>query len=168
MITDELEVEDVGCRSVVMDEGRKVVGVVGGQRKFAEDRPGRLAEQDGALALFETHPAVASQNNRVLHSTGRTDACPYCECTGGGVAMQELDAEPSGRRGEKGSRRPKTSPRTRRRVSFTDVRSSAALFHASPGVSGDECLGGAGVQEGYEAVAAGGGGSAMNFNPGGE
>ena len=43
MINGELKVEGVACRSVVMDEGSKVVGVVGGQRKFVEDRPGRLA-----------------------------------------------------------------------------------------------------------------------------
>ena len=151
MITVELEVEYVACRSVVMNEGRKAVAVVGGRRKFAEDRPGRLAGRDGVCALFKTHPTVASQKNTVLHSTARDDACSYCECSGGDVATQELDAEPNGRRGEKGSRLPEISPRTRRRVSFTNVRSSAALFHASPGVSGDECLGGAGVQEGYEA-----------------
>ena len=168
VITGELEVEDVGCWSVVMDERRKAVGVVGGQRKFTEDRPRRMAWQAGVCGLFETHPAFASQEKRVLHITAPNDACVYCECSGGGVAMQELDAKPNRRRGEKGSRLPKTSPRTRRRMSFADVRSSVALFHASPGFSGDEGLGGAGVQEGYVAVAAGDGGSASKFNPGGE
>ena len=42
------------------------------------------------------------------------------------------------------------------------------MFHASPGFSGDEGLGGAGVQESYKAVAGGGGGSAVYFNPGGK
>ena len=88
MVTVDLEVEYVGCRSVVMDEGRKVVGVVGCQRKFAEDRPGRFAGKVGACALFETHTAVASQKNRVLHSTARNDACQHRECSGGSVAMQ--------------------------------------------------------------------------------
>ena len=135
MITVELEVEHVGCRSVVMNEGRKAVGVMGGQRNFTEDRPGRFAGQDGVCALFETHPLVASQKNRVLHSAARNDACPYFECSGGGVAMQELDARPNGRGGEKGSRLSKTFLRTRRCVSFTDVRNSAALCHASLGLS---------------------------------
>ena len=98
MITGELEVEDVGYRSVVMDEGGKAVGVVGAQRKFAEDRPGRLA--------------------------GRWFMCVVLNAS-------------SCLRGEKGSRLPNTSPSTRRRVSFADVRSSVPLFHASLGFSGD-------------------------------
>ena len=56
----DIEVEDVGCRSVVMEEGWKSVGGVGDQLKFAEDRPERLAGQVGVCTLFETHPAVAS------------------------------------------------------------------------------------------------------------
>ena len=79
-----------------------------------------------------------------------------------------MGSERNGRRGKKRSRLPIISPEMRRRVSFADVISSAALFHASPGFSGDEGLGGAGVQEGYVAVAAGDGGSASKFNPGGE
>ena len=82
--------------------------------------------------------------------------------------MQKLDAEPDGNRGEEGGRFAETSPRTRRRVSFTGLRSSVVVLYAGPSFSGYECLWGAGILEGYEALAAGGGGSAVYFDPCGE
>ena len=63
--------------------------------------------------------------------------------------MQKLNAEPDGGRGEEGGRFAETSPRTRGRVSFADVRSGVVVPHASPGFGGDKRLWRVGVQEGY-------------------
>ena len=82
--------------------------------------------------------------------------------------MQKLDAKPDGNRGEEGGRCAETSRRTRGRVSFASVRSSVVVLYAGPSFSGYECLWGAGIQEGSEAVVAGGGVSAVYFDPGGE
>ena len=60
MHASELEVEGVGGRSVVAEEGGEAFRARNGEGKF-EDRLGGLAGQDGVCALCKTHPAVASQ-----------------------------------------------------------------------------------------------------------
>ena len=61
MHTSELEVEGVGGRSDVTEEGGEAFGVRNREGKFAEERLGGLTGQDGVCGLCQMHPAVASQ-----------------------------------------------------------------------------------------------------------
>ena len=61
MHASELEVEGVGGRSAVAEEGGEAFGARDREGKFAEDRLGGLPGQDGVYALCKMHPAVASQ-----------------------------------------------------------------------------------------------------------
>ena len=61
MHASELEVEGVGGRSVVTDEGGEAFGAGSREGPFAEDRLRGLTGQDGVRALRKTHPTVASQ-----------------------------------------------------------------------------------------------------------
>ena len=61
MHTSELEVEGVGGRSDVTEEGGEAFGVRNREGKFAEYRFGGLKGGDGVCALCEAYPAVASQ-----------------------------------------------------------------------------------------------------------
>ena len=85
----------------------------------------------------------------MLHGARRNNARPNRELSGRGIAMQKLDADPDGGRGEEGGRFAEASPRTRGRVSFADVRSGVVVLYVGPGVSGGKRLWRAGVQVGY-------------------
>ena len=61
--------------------------------------------------MFESHPAVASQQNGVLHNPMWHDARTYGD--GGNAVVQELDAESDGNRSEERSGFTKTAPGTR-------------------------------------------------------
>ena len=61
MHASELEMERVGGRLVVAEEGGEAFGERSREGKFAEDRLRGLTGQDGVCALCKTHPAVASQ-----------------------------------------------------------------------------------------------------------
>ena len=100
----ELEVERVGGRSVVAEDREETFGAKNLEGKFAEDRMGGLTEQDGVCTLRKTHPAVAYQNDRMLHGARWDNARPNSEFGWSGVAMQKLDSEPDGGRGEEGGR----------------------------------------------------------------
>ena len=139
-------VSAVGWLSLAKVERPSVRGTEG---KFAKDRLGGLTGQDGVCALCKTHPVVASQQDRVLHSARWNNARPNRELSGRGVVMQKLDAEPDGGRGEEGGRFADTSPRTRGHVSLADVQSGVVVLRAGPSFSGDTILWGACVQEGY-------------------
>ena len=56
-----------------------------------------MSRQGGVGALFETHPAAASNKDKVLHRAGWNAARPHGEVIGRDVAMQELDAKADGR-----------------------------------------------------------------------
>ena len=62
----------------------------------AEDRLGGRTRADGVRAVCEAHPAVAFQQDRMLHVSRWNNASPYRELSRRGIATQKLDAEPDG------------------------------------------------------------------------
>ena len=68
------EVVDVVGETVVGNEGGGSVRVVVGKGKIAKGWAAELVGKRSIRALLETHPAVPSQGDRVLHSARRDNA----------------------------------------------------------------------------------------------
>ena len=71
----------------ILNEGANAVGVRGAEGEFSESRLRWLAWQGGVRTLFKTNSAIASQQDRVLHSTMRKYTCLKCEFSGTVVTM---------------------------------------------------------------------------------
>lgn len=103
----------------------------------------RLA-QVSLCELLEPHPATnrAPVTRGVTYcSTIWNDAGPHGKVRRGSTKYESLS--------EEGGGYAETAPKTRGRVLFADARGDVPVLHTGPSFSGDEGLGGVGVEEGF-------------------
>ena len=97
----------------------------------------------------------------MLHCAYWNDEHQNRKLSGRGVAMKEVDAEMDGFRGDDGGRLSQFSRNEGARI-VASISSRIAVPHASPSFGGDECMWGAGAQEGSLAIVARGGESTLH------